>query len=667
MWVQFFIDVLFAIAVVFMPGYFLCRSVRFSIVVSMASAPLVSCTLLFLIAFIFLNLGISGPWFVLVVPLFFIAFLAYIIRSIIDTRLQSTERSSCNDIDGCSLTTMALYVFLGLVIGALFLVKAFDGANSFAQQYDNYFHLNLIRQYLETGYYAQDGILDYPAAWHCLVAVIASFGAGELCIALNAVNYVLLSMVLPSGIFLFLRTFFGQNLWVLISGSVCSLAFTAFPWGLIAFGPLYPNLLSFVVLPAIMSLFAQGFLETQIKCKIRNFIVFLVGCVGLLVMYPGAIFAGIVLIAPFVVSRIWNTEFKQQWLRKKAIRFLFACGFLGFVVAVWIICYKLPAFQATVSFTWPAYLSVFDAIINALLINWTPYCVPQLLLAIFVFVGAVRCIVKKQGIWLVASYVVALAILITAQSTEGTLKHVLAGFWYTDRFRIAAIATLAGIPLAAIGLSALIAGMYKVLKIVNIRRKENLCYVCAFLIAVAVVLYFPNYDNSSEETKETVITPFGNVYDLIAERNSLSEEAVFSGEEVNFAKRAKEIVGDNALIANVPFDGSYLSSGVVGLNVAYRALETAGYWDGTTDPEGTLIRANLCNYMNDSATYDAVEDSGIRYVILFDIYDKDGERMYDAAKDLSLWKGIMNISDDTPGFEVVLAEDDMRLYRLTSF
>lgn len=80
-----------------------------------------------------------------------------------------------------------------------------------------------------------------------------------------------------------------------------------------------------------------------------------------------------------------------------------------------------------------------------------------------------------------------------------------------------------------------------------------------------------------------------------------------------------------------------------------------------------MIRANLCNYMNDSATYDAVEDSGIRYVILFDIYDKDGERMYDAAKDLSLWKGIMNISDDTPGFEVVLAEDDMRLYRLTSF
>ena len=207
------------------------------------------------------------------------------------------------------------------------------------------------------------------------------------------------------------------------------------------------------------------------------------------------------------------------------------------------------------------------------------------------------------------------------------------------------------------------------LKIENtgLGKKEGFRYVCALLVAVAVALYFPNYDNSSEEIKETVITPFGNVYGLIAERNSLSEEAVFSEEEVNFANKAKATVGEKALVANIPFDGSYLSSGVVGLNVAYRALETAGYWDGTTDPEGTLIRANLCNYMSDSATYDALENSGIRYVILFDIYDKDGERMYDAAKDLSLWRGIMNVSDDTPGFEIVLAEGDMRLYRLTGF
>lgn len=669
MWVQFFIDVLFAIAVVFMPGYFLCRSVRFPMAVSMASAPFISCTLLFSLAFVFLKLGISGSWFILVGPVFFIAFLAYIIRLAINVRLRPTERLNRKETNSRGLAVMALYVILGLVIGALFLVKAFDGANSFAQQYDNYYHLNLIRQYLETGYYAQDGILDYPAAWHCLVAVVASFGVGDLCVALNAVNYVLISVVLPSGIFLLLRTFCGQNFWVLISGSVCSLAFTAFPWGLIAFGPLYPNLLSFVVLPAIMSLFAQGFLEIQVDVKIRYFIAFLVGCLGLLVMHPGAIFAGIVLMAPFVVSRIWNTGFKQQWLRKKVIKLLFVCGFLGFVVVVWIICYKLPAFQATVSFTWPAYLSVSDALINALLVNWTPYCKPQFILALFVFVGIVQCIVKKRGIWLVTSYAVALVILVTVQSTEGTLKHVLGGFWYTDKFRIAAIAALAGIPLASIGLSALIAGVYKMLKIENkgLGKKEGFRYVCALLVAVAVALYFPNYDNSSEEIKETVITPFGNVYGLIAERNSLSEEAVFSEEEVNFANKAKATVGEKALVANIPFDGSYLSSGVVGLNVAYRALETAGYWDGTTDPEGTLIRANLCNYMSDSATYDALENSGIRYVILFDIYDKDGERMYDAAKDLSLWRGIMNVSDDTPGFEIVLAEGDMRLYRLTGF
>lgn len=667
MWIQFFADILFSIAIIFIPGYLLCRTAQFPKIVSLASAPFVSCLLLFSLSFILLNLNIAGSWLIVVGPLFGISFGVFLVRLFIGRRMCSSKRTNRIDANNRNLVILALYVLVGLIVGALYLVKAFDGAGSFAQQYDNYYHLNLIRQYLETGYYAQAGILDYPAAWHCLVAVVASFGAGDLCVALNAVNYVLVAVVLPSGMFLFLHTICGQNTWILIAGSICSLAFAPFPWGFIAFGPLYPNLLSFVVLPAVMSLFAQGFLETSIRKIICNFIAFAIGCISLIVMHPGAIFAGILLMSPFVVSRIWNAKLKRQWLSRKTARLLFSLGFLCFVGLVWIVCYKLPAFQGTVLFTWPAYLSTSDAIINALLINWTPYCVPQFLLSLLVFAGVVRCIVKRRGIWLVASYIAALVILVTVQSTEGILKHVLGGFWYTDKFRIAAIAALAGIPLAAIGLSAVAVSMHRMLEKIKVKRKDGFQYLGAFIIAVAVALYFPNYDDSSEGIKKTVVTPFGNVYDLIAERNSLSEEAIFSQEEVDFAFKVKDVVSKEALIANVPFDGSYLSSGVVGLNIAYKALESAAYWDGVTDPEGMLIRANLCNYMDDPATYDAVRNSGIRYVLLFDIYDKDGERMYDAAQDLSLWSGITDISDDTPGFEIVLAEDDMRLYRLTAF
>ena len=30
------------------------------------------------------------------------------------------------------------------------------------------------------------------------------------------------------------------------------------------------------------------------------------------------------------------------------------------------------------------------------------------------------------------------------------------------------------------------------------------------------------------------------------------------------------------------------------------------------------------------------------------------------------WKGLANLTDDTPGFETILADGDMRLYKITA-
>lgn len=77
-------------------------------------------------------------------------------------------------------------------------------------------------------------------------------------------------------------------------------------------------------------------------------------------------------------------------------------------------------------------------------------------MAVLVFVGCCICFAKRSNRWIVVSLAVSAAISVAASSSEGDLKHLLAGFWYTDTFRIASMVVIASIPLASIGLNGVI-------------------------------------------------------------------------------------------------------------------------------------------------------------------------------------------------------------------
>ena len=68
---------------------------------------------------------------------------------------------------------------------------------------------------------------------------------------------------------------------------------------------------------------------------------------------------------------------------------------------------------------------------------------------------------------------------------------------------------------------------------------------------------------------------------------------------------------------------------------------------------------------------EAVENVGAEYLLLLDQgrwynpSDPDSNFFF-TYDDNSLWAGIDYVRDSTPGFEVVLARDDMRLYRITA-
>lgn len=657
MWNLFMIDVLFFIFIMFVPGYLFCRALKCNRVLSLAFAPVCFALGSYLLAFLCLKMGVACSWILISVPLCLISLLSYGLRVFLDK-----NSLTLSGIHWRTFAVLCLYVAFAAVVVGLVFVKSLDGAGSFAQQYDNYAHLSSIRDFLDSGAYALADPLSYPASWYNLVALVANFGGNELCVAVNAVDFVLMACVFPAGIFCFISFIFKKRFGLLISGCVCTLAFSVFPWGFIIFGPLYPNLLAYSALPAVMCALILGLKNFSV----RELVLFVAGCIALVLMHPNAIFAGIVLMAPYIVAWIWHLDtygLKSEIWQKRNIRIAIVALFVLFVIVVWTILNASTVFKSVVSFNWPAYLPKVQALANVFVLNLTPNSIPQYCLAGLVIVGIVRCLWEKANRWLIVSFMLSICILLVAQTTDGMLKHYLAGFWYTDRYRIAAMAALAGISLASLGLYALIRSSVLMLKQYNADHRKVMICSGALIAVVAVALYFPSYNESQDQVEAT---PFSNVANKIEEKNSLSEQAVYSQSEVDFVNEAMSIIPDDALVANIPFDGSFLSYGVNGINTAYRALETDGYWDGKSDPEGELIRANLCNYTNDLSTFEAVKNSGIQYVLLLDNDDTTWERMFQCAKEPAYWKGISGITDNTPGFEVVLSQDDMRLYRLTA-
>lgn len=380
-------------------------------------------------------------------------------------------------------------------------------------------------------------------------------------------------------------------------------------------------------------------------------LLFVLGCLSLVFIHPNSIFEGVVFLLPFTVSRIISFGFS---LHAKVIA---SVSFVAFVFFVWSALYSSVMFHGVVSFEWPAYLSGSEAIGGLLVYSLTKYSLPQIAMAVLVFVGCCIYFAKRSNRWIVVSLAVSAAISVAASSSEGDLKHLLAGFWYTDTFRIASMVVIASIPLASIGLNGVIGFVKSLVRSLGWDEREEKASVLCLLIAISVCIYLPNTQPSQ--------TPFSNMRDLLGSFNSQAYGSVFEKTEIDFIEEVKTVVPSGSRVENIPFDGSYLAYGASGFKVVNSDLETPAYWKDGVDDERESIRSQLCDYTIDDEVKAAVEDQGIRYVLLLDKDDFAGERMETCTKDLNAWRGIMGITDETKGFEVVLAQGDMRLYRLT--
>lgn len=681
-WSEFAFAVVICAIVIYIPGLLVLRGMRFGGVMLVGFAPVLSIALIEIVVIIAgcLSVPLSGFDVVALTTLLsaFAAVLAYLY-----CRNTSLDRMRLHSFRFWIVP--GLFLLFGVIISVIYFVKTLDGPGSFNQGPDNTWHLSLVKSFLDSGFYSplsaslylgdysqasypqNAGPMFYPAAWHCLAAVVASIANVEVTVAVNASLFVFLAIVFPLACCFFLRTIFQNSdilLWV--CGAVVCMGFAAFPWWLIWFGPLYPNFVSLCLLPGVAGSFILLFRGCGMHRVILLLVCFCLSVVSLAFCQPNAVFTLAVLLFPFCIHRIYHFTHRAK-SGSKLLSLAISGGFVLLVVCAWCWLHDMPFMQGVVNYSWTATESVRQALVNIAALSYASTNA-QVVLALLVVFGVLYTFIRRDKLWISCAYGIACIMLLVATTTDTNFKSYLTGFWYTDPCRLAANAALIAIPLATIGLKLVVEFVLRLVRrevskevVKPVGRVTATVLIASFVIAN----YYPSFQILGVAGLNTA---FGAIEQNLSDANQLGQGHVLTSSEAAFLEKVEKSVPQGALVFNCPDDGSVFAYANNDINLFYKRT---GYEVDDKDGDiATILRNSIDRYGTNEDVQLAVEESGIEYILLLDVGndldDPDGPRYYYDHYYSELWSGLKRLTDNTPGIETVLSEGDMRLYRLST-
>lgn len=674
---ELFLAVITSTIVLYLPGYLVSKIFHTDVLSSLLIAPIISTVIYVALGIVLDILGVPCRPIVLLVLAIAIGIACLTVEVIRDKRQSASKTNSRLKFipfkTSTALFILAFYIIIAGIITYIVLISVFDTSDALAKYDDNTSHFSRIRSFIITGTYStihSSASLDisdqggfYPSAWHVQAAITASFFNDNVSIAWNSTLIVFLIFVIPTGIFFLLSQIFKKRETVAM-GALFAISFGAFPWGFIIFGQLIPNLMSYSFIPFAMSI-SIFFIQNDAKRKyaVRVAILLFITLIAIIVAQTNGLFTfGIWLICYLVFAMVFSFKLNRFVFTLKRVSL--AASLIIASLAIWTVLFYAPFLQDIVNFSWRANHSFFGALREALLFIYTGRSGMQVFFSITVSIGILLTLKNRKYLWLTISYLVTLLIYAIGDSSDGFIKHFVTGFWYTDPYRTAAMNALCAMPLAVLGFSWSVNTaaniLCKIFKMIT-NNKEIPTIASAISISlltlVMAIFQFTNF----------ATFPIGERHlqtGMLTARNYLewrySSEKWLTSDEIKFTKEVMDTIPKNASVINIPNDGSEWLHGYLGLNTLYRRVIF-----GVSDDQTELIRGHLNEIASTPAVQEAVKNSGAHYVMVLDDKASNGNSiMDDYAYDAKKWKGIDDITVDTDGFELILSEGDMRLYKI---
>ena len=692
MWFTFALTTILAALLVFIPGYLVVRSIGCGRTASIIAAPPISLFFFTTSGIIIYPLGYRG-----IIPFLITMMLEVILLcgiSLLVRRLFKLGGAQVPEV--LSLKTLGIVGALSCVIFFGLYVYAVKDPTYFLQFDDNYSHITWINNAIRTGVFstfhvgAYEGLANprqlpfavttfyYPFAFHDVVAAIVLITHVSVALAENAVNLVFCGVVYPIGIAAVVNCLFHKRSLSTLFVPIVILSNTAFPLRMLSVHGAFSNTTSFACIPALifLSVLATGGKKDEKEQKSIRFlwqpcIALVLALFGSMFCHPNTLIFWAVIMLPYIVCSIVPRVFEQIDLGSTRRRIAIVgidVGIILLAAVIWVCVLNAPFMEKITHFVWYLYYDLPDALRNTLTFGFV-LGTPAWMLCICFWSGVIYTFKSKNSQWYVFSCLLVLLLFCGCMSENLEIKRLFAGFWYTDPERLAAMAAIVTSPIAIQGAVIIVKivtdfilkkcfkkNVNAQLEGVSAQRSshQNIC-VTGVVAAILVIILLSPW--KIEALPHRTWTQLRLSVDSFGKFYNQQRESSYSARERAFVERVHQIVGDD-LILNNPEDGSIMAYQIDGLNVYYK---TKIYGEETE--ESYSIRTTLNSIATNSETKDAVKRTGAKYVIKLELQPDD------QVPSIPHYKGALQgfeLTDNTPGFEVVLAEGPYRLYRITA-
>lgn len=627
-----------AVAVAFVPGLIALAAVGLRGLALVAAAPLFSVASTAITA---LALGILGlPWS----PASWAMATLVLIAAAVAAGLLLRGRQDTPPSES-RRWVLPVALIVGVLVGLWRLVAYIEDPAGISQTNDAVFHMNAVRFIVETADASSlhvNGVVGgssfYPAAWHGIVSLITLLTGAGIPVAANALTLVIGAVVWPLGIAWLARSATGSagiaGVAAILSGALQTFPLLMFQWGV-----LFPNALSTAMLPAAVALMISlpGWRSDGPRWHVlvRGLLLALVAFCALLFAQPATLLPWFALVLVRVTA--WLLQDAPSLSRVR--RWTFIAISRVALVGVWVVISR-----STSGSHWPPFRGKLEVTLDVLFNGHLriPFAFG---VSALMFWGLVIAWRSRQLRWLVAGWLGLSALYVLVATVAAPLVRVnLLGAWYADPYRIAALAPVMVIPLAAIGLHDLVGRI-----VGRIRRSADPSEADRDAVALAVAVVFMII--------LVLVRPVAMpaVIERTFDRESRyisAEDTYLSLDERELLESLDEYVGPGERVLGNPSTGSGFGYMLSGVDVYPRT------WSAPRTEAWSTLAESLRDAASDPAVCDALQvygDPG--YVLDFGLGESTPGRFE--------MPGMTDFAGE-PGFERVAEVGDVSLWRITA-
>jgi hypothetical protein len=527
--------------------------------------------------------------------------------------------------------------FLGAFTALILqFARAFGGPEHIAQRFDNIVHLNTVAYAIDTANAspfhvgATSDIPFYPSTWHALASLVAQVTGTDVPIAVNAANLAVVSVLWPASSLALAAVVFRSRPVALVAAAGVSTATGAFPALFFNWGVLYPNVVGYAVIPAVLASAVLALRPAPPRSRLLGWLLICLLAGGAGLAHPNAFLASLALGVPLIVGMLSVRASELRTRAAIAPVVTVGIGLLLLSALVWLVARTGAAHSQ-----WAPWESRAQAFGEAALLAPRGFD-PTIILVILLFAGLVAVVRNPRLLPLAGPFIVAAGLFVLAAgfSTGSSARYWLTNPWYSDPNRLAALLPIAAIPIAVCGAIAIADASAALL-----RRSERLARLGPALGTIAGVGLLV-----ALATGPNVTIALAQVHEAYASDNP--DALLLSPSERALLERLEDEVPADALIAGSPRTGTSLAYALAGRDV----VELHVF--GSRTPDEALIGKHLRDLHEDPAVCEAVNRLGVDYVLDFgrrDIMDNEADAAtYDGVQDLQPSEELVLVDSEGP-------------------